>query len=305
MVMKPVLQMHNLSKTYGKSRVVNRFCLSVEKEHIYGLIGPNGAGKTTIMKMLAGLVQPEEGEIRLFGEERDLEKQRSRMSFMLEAPYLDGSMTAYENMQYIRYVRGVASQVRISEVLELVGLAGVGEKKVKNFSLGMKQRLGIGMALLPGPEIMILDEPVNGLDPEGIVDVRNLLKRLAEEEETTILISSHLLSELSELCTDFALINHGSLIETFSAGELETKCRSYLAIQTDDIERTVTVLEQKLGTSNYKVTKSGEIRLYEFLRELEKVSRTITGENLTLTKFVVEGENLEQYYMSKVGDKNE
>ena len=308
-VMEHILQMEHLTKTYGKAAAktaaVEDFSLTIEKGHIYGLIGPNGAGKTTIMKMIAGLTAPTSGKMALFGDFQNLDESRNRMSFMLEAPYLDGSMTAWQNMQYIRYVRGVAKEERISEVLEFVGLADTGKKRVKHFSLGMRQRLGIGAALLPSPEIMILDEPVNGLDPEGIVDVRNMLKKLCEEEGITILISSHLLSELSELCTDFAIINRGQLVECFSAEELEEKCRSFLTIRTNDINRTAAVLEQKLQVTEYKVVENDEIRLFECLNEVEKVSKAITDSGLILTKLVTEGENLEEYYLSKVSPEEE
>ncbi len=299
-----VLQVENLTKLYGCGKTlktaVDNVSLTIDKGHIYGLIGPNGAGKTTIMKIMAGLTAQTDGRLAYFENYENPDEERSRISFMLEAPYLDGSMTAWQNMQYIRYVRGVADERRISQVLDFVGLADTGKKKVKHFSLGMRQRLGIGMALLPSPEIMILDEPVNGLDPEGIVDVRNMLKKLCAEQGMTILISSHLLSELSELCTDFAIINEGRLVDSLSSEELKEKCRSYAAIRTNDINFTSTILEQKLNITKYKVVEHDEIHLYEHLDELEKVSKTITDSGLVLTKLVVEGENLEEYYLSKV-----
>ncbi|MCM1159205.1 MAG: ABC transporter ATP-binding protein [Bacteroidales bacterium] len=300
--MEHILQLEHLTKVYKRAgtTAVDDVSLAIEKGHIYGLIGPNGAGKTTMMKMIAGLTAQTSGTLTLFGNSKNLDEGRNRMSFMLEAPYLDGSMTARQNMEYIRYVRGVAGKERIFEVLEMVGLADAGRKPVKQFSLGMRQRLGIGMALLPNPEIMVLDEPVNGLDPEGIVDVRNMLKKLCEEKDITILISSHLLTELSALCTDFALINRGKLVECFSAEELEEKCRSFLAIRTDDINRTAAVLEHNLRVKEYKVVENNEIRLFEYLDEVERVSKTITDSGLILTKLVMEGQNLEEYYLSKV-----
>ncbi len=303
--MEYILELKNLTKKYGKKTVVDSVNLSVEKGHIYGLIGPNGAGKTTIMKMIAGLAQENAGSIALFGSETNLDASRSRMSFMLEAPYLEPSMTARENMEYIRYVRGVADKKRIDEILEFVGLDNVGKKKVAKYSLGMKQRLGIGMALLPKPELMILDEPVNGLDPEGIVEVRNMLKKLANEDGITILISSHLLSELSELCTDYAIINEGNMLECLSAEELEAKCRTYVVIQTDDIHETAAIIEQKLETKNYQVVEHDEIHLFDYVNDVKKVSKMITDSGQIITKLVVEGESLESYYLSKVGGQNE
>ena len=302
---KSAIKIENLTKRYGKTNVVDNFSLIIEKGHIYGLIGPNGAGKTTIMKILSGLALQDNGIISMFGDSKNLDDQRKRMSFMIEAPYLDGSMTAQENMMFIRYVRGVANVNRIDEILKFVGLSDTGKKIVKNFSLGMKQRLGIGMALLSSPEIMVLDEPVNGLDPEGIVDVRNLLKKLCDEQGISILISSHLLSELSELCTDFAIINHGKLIESFSAEELETKCRNHITIKTNNIDKTAAILEKQLGIKEFKAVHGDEIHLFEKLNDIETVSKTITDNDLVITKLVIEGESLEQYYLSKVGGVNE
>lgn len=302
--MKYVLQTKNLTKMYGKNKVkvVDNFNLNMKKGHIYGLIGPNGAGKTTIMKMIAGIIMPDDGSIELFGNSNNLDKERSRMSFMLEMPYIDVSMNARQNMQYVRFIRGVADEKRIDEVLEFVGLKDIRDKKAKLFSLGMKQRLGIGMTLLPSPEIMVLDEPVNGLDPEGIVDVRNILKKLSEEQGITILISSHLLSELSELCTDYIIINKGVLVENMSAEELEKKCRTYISVKTNDIERTAAILEQTAGITKYKVIENNEIHIYERLKDIEFISKTITDNNLIITKLNTEGENLEQYYLSKVAE---
>ncbi len=301
--MEYVLKTTGLTKVYGNNKVVDNVSFNIEKGHIYGLIGPNGAGKTTIMKMIAGTCMPTAGSISLFEQEDKINDMRSRASFMIEAPYLDGSMTARENMEYIRYLRGIAKEEKIDEVLSFVGLAHTGKKKVKHFSLGMRQRLGIGMALLPDPEIMILDEPVNGLDPEGIVEVRNMLTKLCTERGITILISSHLLSELSELCTDFTIIDKGKIIESISKEELSKKCRSYIAVAASDTNRLATVIEQKLGISEYKVIENNEIRIYERLDEVETISRTIMENDIVLTKLNAEGENLEEYYLSRVSSQ--
>ena len=300
-----VIELKNISKTYGKKTVVDNFSLNVEKGHICGLIGPNGAGKTTIMKMMAGLAAPSKGEMSFFGKSDNLNQFRNRMAFMLEAPIIDKSMNARQNMEYVRYVKGVADKKKIDEMLDFVGLHDVGKKAAGKFSLGMTQRLGIAMALLTEPEIMVLDEPVNGLDPEGIVEIRLMLKKLSEEKNVTIIISSHILSELSELCTDFSIINHGKQIENLSREELMAKCRSYYAIRTNDINRTAAVIEDKLGTNQYKVIHGDEIRLFDHLDNIEKVSKTITDNGLILTKFISEGESLEDFYLSKVGAEND
>lgn len=299
--MEYIVKTDNLTKRYGKHTVIDRATFAMKKGHIYGLIGPNGAGKTTIMRMLAGLTEPSGGEMELFGEREDLDAGRNRISFMIEAPYLDGSMTARQNMEYLRYVRGVAEEKRIDEMLNFVGLGEVGKKRVDKFSLGMKQRLGLAMALLPRPEVMILDEPVNGLDPEGIVEIRELLKKLCKEEGITILISSHILAELEELCTDYVILAEGRIAECLSAEELREKCRQYIAIETDRIGETAAVLEQKLNTTDYKIVNGDEIHLFAYLDDLETVSRTITESGFVITKFVAVWEELESYYLSKVG----
>ena len=300
-----VITMRGLCKSYKKQEVLHDFSLTVERGHICGLIGPNGAGKTTIMKILAGFFFPSKGELELFCSPDNLDDSRARMSFMIEQPIISGSRTARENLEYIRYLRGYPDEKRIDEILELVGLSDTGKKRAGKFSLGMKQRLGIGMALLPKPEIMVLDEPVNGLDPEGIVEVRQLIKRMQEEWGVTVLISSHLLSELSELCTDFSIISHGNLIENLSREELLVKCRNHIALRTDDINRTAAILEEKLSIADYKVMHGEEIHIFEQLDNLLHISKTLTDSGLIITKLNEEGQNLEDYYLEKVGERHD
>jgi ABC-2 type transport system ATP-binding protein len=186
-----------------------------------------------------------------------------------------------------------------------VGLADTGKKQANKFSLGMKQRLGIGMALLPKPEIMVLDEPVNGLDPEGIVEVRQLIKRMQEEWGVTVLISSHLLSELSELCTDFSILRRGTLVENLSRDDLLVKCRGHISVRTNDINKTAAVLENRLAIHEYKVVHGEEIHIFEQLGEIRRISKTLTDSGLIITKLNEEGQNLEEYYLEKVGGRNE
>ena len=300
-----VITMRGLCKSYKKQEVLHDFSLTVERGHICGLIGPNGAGKTTIMKILSGIIKQDRGAIAFFGSGDDLGKSRERMSFMVEKPIILKSMTARDNVEYIRIMRGYPDDRRVDEILELVGLADTGNKTADKFSLGMKQRLGIGMALLPKPEIMVLDEPVNGLDPEGIVEVRRLIKRMQEEWGVTVLISSHLLSELSELCTDFSIISHGRLIENLSREELLVKCRNHIALRTDDINRTAAVLEDKLSTHDYKVIHGEEIHIYEMTEDILRLSKTLTDNGLVITRLDEEGQTLEDYYLEKVGAQHE
>ena len=305
--MSSVISLNNVTKTYKhkgkKNTVVDNVSFDIEEGHIYGLIGPNGAGKTTIMKMIGGLAMPTDGEISLFGKkgEKELDKVRDRISFMIEMPIIEGGMTAKQNMEFIRYIRGVADDKRIDEMLEFVGLGDTDDKPVKRFSLGMKQRLGIGMALLPDPDVLVLDEPVNGLDPEGIAYVRHILKRLCVEDKKTILISSHLLTELYELCTDFIIINEGKLIEKLSKEEMIEHARNYVSLKTDRISETAAFIEKKLLIKDFKVREGEELRLYEGIDDIVKLSKAITGAGFVITRLCEEGESLEEYYLEKTG----
>ena len=300
-----VITVRGLCKSYRKQEVLHDFSLCVERGHICGLIGPNGAGKTTIMKILGGFFYPTKGALELFGSPEHLDESRARMSFMIEQPIISGSMTARENLEYIRFLRGYPDEKRIDEILDIVGLAHTGKKRAAKFSLGMKQRLGIGMALLPKPEIMVLDEPVNGLDPEGIVEVRQLIKRMQGEWGVTVLISSHLLSELSELCTDFSIISQGRLVENLSREELLVKCRNHISLRTDDINKTAAVLEDKLSIHDYKVMHGEEIQIFEQLGDILHISKTLTDSGLIITRLNEEGQNLEDYYLEKAGGRHE
>ena len=300
-----VITMTNITKRFKKAEVVKDFSLDVKKGSITGLIGPNGAGKTTILKILAGLMFQTSGELSFYGSRDDLDLNRRRMSFMIEAPIVDYNMTAYENLNYVRYVRGYPDKKRIDEVLDIVDLKDTGRKKALKFSLGMRQRLGIAMALLTKPEVLVLDEPVNGLDPEGIVEVRHILQRLSEDQGVTILISSHLLSELSELCTDFSIINKGQLVENLSLEELHDRCRSHIVLRTNNTEKTAAVLEDKLSIGSYKVLQSGDIEIYEQLDAVERISKTVTDSGCIITKLYESGQSLEDYYLEKVGGSHE
>ena len=301
-----LIEAKQLEKQYGKQKVVKNADFQIKEGQIVGLIGPNGAGKTTIMKMLGGLVLPTEGSISIYGEttEEGLAKARSRMSFMIETPYAKENMTARENLEKQRIMKGIPDKKRVDEVLELVGLADTGKKTVKKFSLGMRQRLGIANALMTKPEIMVMDEPINGLDPEGIVEIRELLLKLNQEEHITIIISSHILSELSLLCTDYIFIHHGELLQCISAEELKQICKETYYIHTDNDAVALAVLQDKLGVKEYDVEENGSIRLYEKLDELAVISKTLyEGGVIPLTLELTEA-NLEQYYMDMVGEQN-
>ena len=298
-----VIDVKNLSKQYKKQKVVKNVSFQVKKGSICGLVGPNGAGKTTIMKMLGGLVLPNQGEVSLFGltKEEELAFSRSRMSFMIETPYVKQNLTAKQNLEKQRMQKGIVDVKRMDEVLEIVGLSNVGNKKVKEYSLGMRQRLGIANALMAKPELMILDEPVNGLDPEGIVEIRELLMKLNQQEGVTIMISSHILSELALMCTDYLFIHHGEIIKAITDAGLRNACRNYIGIHTDNDAMALAVLQEKLKVQNYTVKEDGSIQLFEFLDDIRTVSKTLYENGVIPLELYMGGENLEEYYVSMIG----
>ena len=301
-----LIDVKNLEKQYMAKVVVKDASFQVKKGMICGLVGPNGAGKTTIMKALGGLISPTKGSISIFGEtdQRELAHSRSRMCFMIETPYAKQNMSAKENLEKLRMQKGLPDKKRVDEVLKLVGLDNVGKKPVKNYSLGMKQRLGIAGALLSKPEIMVLDEPVNGLDPEGIVEIRELLLKLNREHEITIVISSHLLSELSLLCTDYIFIRHGELMKKISANELRNECHDYFLIHTDNDSLVPAVLQNKLDITDIHVEKSGAVRVYEKTDDLRLISKTLYDNGIIPVELHMHDANLEQYYMNLVGEED-
>jgi ABC-2 type transport system ATP-binding protein len=252
--------------------------------------------------MLAGLTNPDSGSINIFGESINLDKVRGRLSFMIEAPYIDGSMSAKNNMQYISAIRGVNDEEKLESILEFVGLSHTGKKHARDFSLGMRQRLGIGMALVSDPDVMILDEPINGLDPEGIVEIRKKLLKLSQERNVAILISSHLLAELYELCTDFTFIYKGKLIESISREELERKCKKHLVLKANNMSALQTLCE-KYNLSDVCVVND-ELHVFDDISSIEDFSKYIFENGVIITKLVVESESLEDYYLKKVGADN-
>ena len=220
---------------------------------------------------------------------------------LIEMPAFYGDMTAVDNMELVRLQKGIPGKACINEKLELVGLTNIEKKKVKDFSLGMKQKLGLAMALLGDPEFLILDEPTNGLDPMGIVYMRELLKKLNKENGVTILISSHLLSELNQLATRYGILNNGELVEQLTQKELDEKCKKALEIKTDDLKKTTWVLENILKTTNYKVLPNEVIKVYDYINESGKVSKALSQEGITIYQISISGDNLENYFMSIVG----
>lgn len=298
-----ILKTNSLTKSYHGVNALKDVSITLEAGRIYGLIGQNGAGKSTLMRLISGLNFPDRGSIELFGHTgtKALQIERKRIGCMIEYPSISPNMTAKENMRLHRIMRGIPNKEIEDELLELVGLTGTGKKKSKNFSLGMKQRLGIATALLGSPELLILDEPINGLDPIGVVEVRNLLKKLCEEHHMAILISSHNLPELYQTATDYIIIHKGEIKQAITLEELEGRCRHHLLISCEQPEKLASVLEMKLKTTNFNVMPDKTVKLYDYLDEKEKVSRVLFENGIIVTNLSNAGDTLEDYFISIVG----
>ncbi len=298
-----IVKTDGLTKTYHGVNALHNLSITLEAGKIYGLIGQNGAGKTTLMRLIAGLGFPTTGSIQLFGHtgERALQNERKRLGCMIEYPSIVPNLTAKENLKLHRIMRGIPNIDVEDELLAFVGLSDTGKKKAKDFSLGMKQRLGIAVALISNPELLILDEPINGLDPLGVVEIRNLLKRLCEERQITILISSHNLPELYQTATDYIIIHKGEIKQTLTLTQLEGCCKHHLLISCELPEQLVSVLETQLHTTNYKVMPNKSVELYDYLDSKEHVSNVLYENGIIVTNLTNEGDTLEDYFISLVG----
>ena len=296
-----LLQTTGLTKRFGHHKAADNVDIHVKRGAIYGFIGRNGAGKTTCLKMISGLMTPTSGEIELFGYKgKDIEQVRSRVGCLIEAPGIYGNMTAYQNMKLKCQVFGIKKDSYINEILENVGLADVGNKKTNHFSLGMKQRLGIGLALVGEPDLLVLDEPINGLDPQGIVEVRDIIQRLCDERNMTIIISSHILEELSKIATDYGIIHNGTLLQELSREELMKRCRERLEIDMDDPKEAVPVLDN-MGIHNYQVVDKNRIQIFERLNDSATINMELAKAGLMVRSIAVNSEKLESYYLKLTG----
>ena len=303
---REVLKITNLTKKYKNINILNNINLSLEEGKVYGLIGLNGAGKTTLMKIMAGFSKPSEGVISLFGadDEKELCKQRKRIGCFIESPGILDDMTAEENMNLHRIIKGIPNEEIIDELLEIVNLKEVKNQKVKNYSLGTRQRLGIAISLIGNPEFLILDEPINGLDPVAIIEMRNMIKDLAQKRHITILISSHILSELYQLATDYIILHKGEIKELITSEEIDEKCRKHILLTSNEPEKMAYVIEKHLNTINYVVMPDKSIKLYDFVDEREKIARAFMNEKILITNISCEGDSLEDYFINTVGGKN-
>lgn len=296
-----ILKTNNLTKKYKDFCALDKVNIEINKGDIYGLIGRNGAGKTTLMKIITTLSNKTSGEFTLLEhKDNDLTETKRRIGSLIENPAFFPNLSAYDNLKYYAIQKGITNYEQINEALRLVGLDDVKEKKFKNFSLGMKQRLGIAFAILDNPDFIILDEPINGLDPIGISDLRDTFKKLNEEKNITILISSHILSELYLLATRFCIIEKGKVVKELSKEELDIECSKCIVIQTDDVKKVSVVLEKELKTTNYKVVDNEEVRLYDYLENIETVNKTLVKNDINIKQIKESGISLEDYFKSLI-----
>ena len=296
-----LLQTKALTKQYGHQKAVDNVDIHIKKGAIYGFIGRNGAGKTTCMRMIGGLAKPTSGEISMFGYTgKDLSKVRSRVGCLIEAPGVYPNMTAKENIEMKCRLFGISKKGYAEGILDKVGLLNVGKKKTKNFSLGMKQRLGIGMALVGEPDLLVLDEPINGLDPQGIAEVRDTIQRLRDERNMTILISSHILEELSKIATDYGIIHNGSLLQELTSEELMKRCSERIEIELIHPEQAVPILD-RMGFTNYQGTDKSHIHIFERLNESANVNMELAKAGILVNGISITSEELETYFLNLTG----
>lgn len=303
--MEYALRTKNLSKKFSKKLAIDSVGINIKKGDIYGLIGKNGAGKTTLIRTIVGLAAPTAGEIELF-ESTDLKKQRYKIGTVIESPAVYPNFTAKQNLIAQQKLFGKTDINEINQILEIVGLADTGKKKAKNFSLGMKQRLAIAISLIGNPEFLVLDEPINGLDPAGIKDVRDLILKLNKENNITVLISSHILGELAKIATRYGVICNGKLVDEFTPQELQSRVRKCLAINVDNTELTSKIIEENLNTNNYEIKSDKLIYLYDNIDEPSKVNTLLVTNGVIVNSINTIGDDYEPYLIKLMeGSEND
>ena len=299
--MEYVLTTQNLSKSYSKFQALDHFTMHVPKGAIYGFVGRNGAGKTTLIRLVCGLQSPTAGSYSIYGidyKDKRISKSRRRMGAVVETPAIYMDMTAAENLKQQYLLLGMPSYEGIDDLLALVGLEHTGKKKARNFSLGMKQRLGIAIALAGDPDFLVLDEPVNGLDPQGIIEIRELILKLNRERGITVLISSHILDELSRLATHYGFIDKGRMVKEMSAAELEAACRKCMRVEVSQTAALSRVLEG-VGVE-YKILSDTTADIYAKLN-ISELTHALDGVDCELIALTERDESLESFFMELIG----
>ncbi|WP_312636315.1 ABC transporter ATP-binding protein [Oscillibacter sp.] len=298
-----VIETKQLTKVYGDQKAVNSVNLHVKKGRIYGLLGRNGAGKTTIMKMILGLASITSGEVDVFGKNIKGREKRvyPRIGAIIETPGFYPNLTGTENLEIFAKLRGTAAPHAVEIALNVVGLPYKDKKLFSKYSLGMKQRLGIANAILHDPELLILDEPTNGLDPIGIAEVRDFIKNLSIEHGKTILISSHILSEISLLADDIGIIDHGVLLEESSMEDLKQKNGRYILLQVSDVSKAALIMERQFGLTDYSVQDDHILRLYDTGLDMGEINKALVIQDITVISFQLCNDTLEDYFKKITG----
>ncbi|SCL95019.1 ABC transporter ATP-binding protein [Sporanaerobacter sp. PP17-6a] len=298
-----IIETKKLNKKYGKQIVVNNVDLHIEQGEIYGLLGRNGAGKTTIMKMILGLVSITSGEINVFGQKLKGNEQQiyPRIGAIIETPGFYPNLTGTENLRIFAKLRGMTRKDCIKHALDLVGLSYNDKKLFSEYSLGMKQRLGIANAVMHEPELLILDEPTNGLDPIGIVEMREFIRDLCKKNGITILISSHILTEIEQLADTIGIIDHGILLEESSYKDLQKKNRKYILLKVSSTSNAIRVLEQKMGIHDYEVENDTMLRIYEIDRNMGEINKLLITNNIEVLSSQFCSDTLEDYFKNITG----
>lgn len=301
--MEPVIRINNVSKKFGTQCALQHINLNIKPGEIYGLIGRNGAGKTTLLKLITKLIHLNDGSISLFGSqsEREWEQNLKHVGCVLESPVAHQHLSAYDNLRYYCIVYGIqnAGQV-INETLAYVGLSDTGNKPFRSFSLGMKQRLGIAIAILTKPDLLILDEPINGLDPVGIIQFRQMIERLNEETNMTIIISSHILTELYQVATKFGILEQGRLIKEITKADFETLNDQYIVLKTTQLALASQVLTAQLNLQLKVVNQSNELHIFAAADQIQTIIQALTQENIVIDEIYYEKESLEAYFTSLI-----
>lgn len=296
-----VLKTNALCKNYKNFNALNGLSMSIPKGAIYGFVGKNGAGKTTLIRLICGLQEPTSGDYMLYGRkntDREIVQSRRRMGAVVEVPSIYLDMSAEDNLKQQYCVLGLPSFDGLTDILKLVGLENTGKKKAKNFSLGMRQRLGIAIALAGDPDFLVLDEPVNGLDPQGIIEIRELILKLNREQQITVLISSHILDELSRLATHYGFIDNGRIVKEISAEELEAACRKCVRMEVSDTKALARVLDEM--KIDYKIITDKTADVYAKVN-ISRLTAALAKENCEVISMQEHDESLESYYISLVG----
>ena len=300
--METILKMNNITKLYKTQKALDDFNINIEKGDIYGFVGENGSGKTTVIRLISGLIYQNKGDFELFGVncfDKQIDKTRKKLGAIVEAPSIYLNMSAYDNLK-MQCILLNSDEKEIPSVLEYVGLQELlhSNKSAKNFSLGMRQRLGIAMCLIGNPEFIILDEPMNGLDPAGIVEIRELILKLNHEKNITFLISSHILTELSLVANKYGIISKGHMIKEISSKELENECRKSVAIKSKDVNKLNDIFSKFVPKENIELFDN-EIKIYDI--DVNLVIKVINDEKMTIESIKSSDANIEDYYLSLIG----